>query len=192
MTGKNIQLNSAIKNRWSPGAFSKETVTDEMLHLLFEASRWAPSSRNEQPWNYYYARRENEDEFAQFVDCLIEKNQKWAKHAPVLMVSVMQKYFAYKNLPNGKALHDIGAANVSMAIQAAEMGMQVHQMGGFDKEKAVALLRIDTELFEPVTFMAVGFPEIPEQMDDELIKRELQHNTRKKQSSFVFRIGGGK
>jgi nitroreductase len=192
MTGKNMKLNTAIKNRWSPGAFSKETVTDEMLHLLFEASRWAPSSRNEQPWNYYYARRENEYEFAQFVDCLIEKNQNWAKHAPVLMVSVMQKYFAYKNLPNGKALHDIGAANVSMAIQAAEMGMQVHQMGGFDKEKAIALLRIDTDLFEPVTFMAVGFPVIPEQMDDEMIKRELQHNTRKKQSSFVFRVGSKK
>ncbi|MFW5773620.1 MAG: nitroreductase family protein, partial [Tangfeifania sp.] len=41
-----MKLNKAIDERWSPRAFSGQKVTDEMINLLFEAARWAPSSRN--------------------------------------------------------------------------------------------------------------------------------------------------
>lgn len=33
---ENIQLNEAIKNRWSPRTFKEDAVTDEMIFLLFE------------------------------------------------------------------------------------------------------------------------------------------------------------
>src|SRR5690606_38153986 len=105
-----MQLNNAIKNRWSPRAFSDKPVTGEMLNLLFEAARRAPSSRNGQPWNYYFVRRENENVFGDFLDILTGNNPDWAKEAQVLIISVLKKNFDYKNLPNGKALHDIGAA----------------------------------------------------------------------------------
>lgn len=186
---ENKKLNRAIKNRWSPKAFTDKPVTDEMLKLLFEAARWAPSSRNEQPWRYFYARREDKKAFAQLSECLTGGNQEWAPQARVLMVSVMKKNLDYKNRPNGKALHDTGAANVSIAIQAAEMGLQVHQMGGFDKEKATALLQLDTDNYEPVTFFAVGFPAHPEELTDELEKRKTQHLSRKEQKEFVFQLG---
>ena len=58
-----MQLNKAIKNRWSPRAFSDKPVTDEIINLLFEAARRAPSSQNKQPWNYYFVRRENQNVF---------------------------------------------------------------------------------------------------------------------------------
>jgi nitroreductase len=185
---ENIKLNEAIKNRWSPRKFKDKPVTDEMLHLLFEAARRAPSSRNEQPWNYYFAKKEDESSFNQLFECLTEGNKVWAQSAQVLMVSVMKKYFDFKNLPNGKALHDLGAANMSMAIQASEIGLQAHQMGGFEKEKASELLQLDKEKFEPVTMIAVGFPAEKETFSEDDKKRLEQHNTRKEQKEFVFRL----
>lgn len=181
-----MQLNKAIKNRWSPLVFSEKPVTDEMLELLFEAARRAPSSRNEQPWNYYYTKRENDKIFADLLELLTGNNPDWAKEARVLIISVLKKNYDYKNRPNGKALHDIGAANVSIAIQAAEMGLQVHQMGGFDKEKVTEYLQLDVEKFEPITVFAVGFPDEKRLPSDNLKARKIQSNSRKEINEFVF------
>ncbi len=182
-----MQLNKAIKERWSPRFFSDKPVSDEMLDLLFEAARWAPSSRNAQPWNYYYARK-GEKAFNDIVEILTGSNPDWAKKAQVLIISVLKKKHDYKNLTNGKALHDIGAANALMAVQAAELGMQVHQMGGFDKENATKYLKLDTENFEPVTCIAVGFPGDVKLLSEDLQKRETQPRKRKEQKEFVTKL----
>lgn len=186
-----MQLNKAIESRWSPRAFSEKPVTGEMLQLLFEAARWAPSSRNAQPWNYFYARK-GEQEFDVMVGILTGNNPGWAKQAQVLIISVMKKKHDYKNRPNGKALHDMGAASAMMAVQAAEMGLQLHQMGGFDKQKAAEYLKLDTEIFEPVTCIAVGFPGEANQLPDDLKKSELQKRNRKEQKEFVKKVGESK
>lgn len=182
-----MKLNKAIENRWSPRAFTDEKVTGEMLNLLFEAARWAPSSRNAQPWKYFYARK-GEKEFDKIVDLLTGNNPDWAKNAQVLIISVIKKKHDYKNRPNGKALHDMGAASALMAVQAAEMGFQIHQMGGFDKEKAINFLNLDTEKYEPVTCIAVGFPGEVDKLPHDLKKSEKQPRTRKEQKDFVFRL----
>ena len=183
-----MQLNNALKNRWSPRAFSDKPVNKEMIQLLFEAARRAPSSRNAQPWKYYYVQRENIKVFNDIVAILTGNNPEWAKEAQLLIISVLKKNLDYKNQPNGKALHDIGAANVSIAIQAAEMGLQVHQMGGFDKEKATVYLNLDNDNFEPVTIFAVGFPDEERQQTEDCIKRKIESQTRKKPEDFVFEI----
>ena len=100
----------------------------------------------------------------------------------------MKKNYDYKSRPNSKALHDIGAANVSIAIQAAEMGLQVHQMGGFDKEKTSDYLKLDTENFEPVTVFAVGFPDEKREQAEDTVQRKKQSGSRKEISEFVFEI----
>ena len=182
-----MQLNKAIKDRWSPRSFSDKPVTDEMLNLLFEAARWAPSSRNAQPWNYFFARR-GEKAFDDVLEILTGNNPDWAKNAQVLIISVLKKKHDYKNRPNGKALHDIGAANALLAVQAAEMGMQVHQMGGFDNEKATEYLKLDTENYSPVTCIAVGFPDDANQLPDDPKKQELQARRRKNQEEFVIKL----
>lgn len=183
-----MQLNKAIKNRWSPRAFNNKIISDEMIALLFKAAGRAPSARNEQPWKYYYTKRENQESFNDILKILTGNNPDWAKEAQLFILSVMKKNYDYKNRPNGKALHDIGAANVSIAIQAAEMGLQVHQMGGFDKEKASNLLQLDTEKYEPVTVFAIGFPDDKRPMTDDLNQRKLQSQSRKELKDFVFQM----
>ena len=183
-----MQINKAIKERWSPKAFSEKAVSKKMIELLFEAARRAPSARNEQPWQYYFVERSNKNIFGDILGLLTGINPDWAKESQLFIISVMKKNYDYKNKPNGKALHDIGAANVSIAIQAAEMGLQVHQMGGFDKEKTSEYLKLDPEKFEPVTVFAVGFPDDEREQTTELIQRKKQSESRKEIGEFVFKL----
>ena len=103
-------IHDLLRRRWSPRAFADRPVEREKLLSVLEAARWAPSSNNEQPWHYIVARREEPDEFARLLACLVERNQSWAKAAPVLMLSVATTTFARNGHPNRHALHDAGQA----------------------------------------------------------------------------------
>lgn len=45
-------IHDLIARRWSARAFSTKPVEKSKLFSILEAARWAPSSRNEQPWRY--------------------------------------------------------------------------------------------------------------------------------------------
>jgi nitroreductase len=51
------KINSLFVNRWSPRSMSREELNDEDIMGLFEAARWTPSSFNNQPWRFIYAKR---------------------------------------------------------------------------------------------------------------------------------------
>ena len=54
-------INELIAKRWSARAFSTRTVEKSKLLSILEAARWAPSSRNEQPWRYIVFTNDNPD-----------------------------------------------------------------------------------------------------------------------------------
>ncbi|MGC2441550.1 MAG: nitroreductase family protein, partial [Nitrososphaeraceae archaeon] len=53
-------INPLILNRWSPRSMTGEELKNEDIMSLFEAARWAPSSYNNQPWRFIYAKRNTE------------------------------------------------------------------------------------------------------------------------------------
>src|SRR4051812_13695224 len=79
-------VHDLLRKRWSPRAFADRAVERDKLLSVLEAARWAPSSNNEQPWSFVVATRDEPGEFARLLACLVEKNQSWAKSAPVLMI----------------------------------------------------------------------------------------------------------
>src|SRR5215208_4639816 len=101
-------IHDLLRRRWSPRAFADRPVEREKLLSVMEAARWAPSSFNEQPWSFLVATKDRPDEHARMLECLAEKNQTWAKAAPVLMISVASLHFARNGKPNRHALHDVG------------------------------------------------------------------------------------
>src|SRR5437868_2953172 len=128
-------IEEILKRRWSPRAFSDRMVGSEKLRSLFEAARWAPSSFNAQPWSFIVATKEKPEEHARLLSCLVEKNQQWARLAPVLMVSVAKLKFEKTGKPNRHAFHDVGLAMGNMLVEATALGLCVHQMAGFSPEK---------------------------------------------------------
>ena len=131
-----------IKKRWSPRAFADRRVEPETLKQLLEAARWAASSFNEQPWRFILATKDEPEHYARVLDCLIEGNQAWAQHAPVLMLTVARKTFTRNGKPNRHAWHDVGLAMGNMVAQATALGLLLHQMAGILPEKARVVFAI--------------------------------------------------
>jgi nitroreductase len=123
---------------------------------LFEAARWAPSSSNNQPWRYIFASKNDSEKHHQILDCLVEGNKIWAVNAPLLIIT-LAKTLTNTGKPYKHNFYDTGAANMSLALQAAALGMQAHIMGGFDVEKVKKSFLLDDSL-EPIVIIAVGYP----------------------------------
>ncbi len=187
----NYPIHELLRQRWSPRAFSDRMVEPEKLRSLLEASRWAPSSFNEQPWNFIMTTKEDRTEYDRLLSCLTETNILWAQEAPVLMVSVAKLYFTETGKPNRHAFHDVGLASENLAIQATSMGLFVHMMAGFYPDKVRELFKIP-EGYEPVAAIALGYPGDPQTLPERLRERELTPRRRKLLQEFVFTGQWGK
>ena len=177
-------IHDLLRRRWSPRAFSDRMVEPEILRSLFEAARWAPSSNNEQPWHFIVGTKAEMTAYDRLFQCLKEGNKKWAFRAPVLMLSVARLNFEDEGVPNRHALHDTGMAAFSLTMQATALGLFVHQMAGFEIDKARNDLAIPSG-FEPVAMIAVGYPGDPAELPDYLRERELKPRERNAIGKFV-------
>lgn len=178
-------VSQAIRDRWSPRAFSDKLLTPETLRSLFEAARWAPSSNNEQPWAYIVATRDDKENFDKILSVLVEFNAGWAKNAAALAIAVSKLTFAKNNTPNRNAHYDVGAASSQLSLEATILGIRVHQMAGFDPEKARQVFGIPAG-WEAIAAMAIGYPGDPKSLPTHLHDREVAPRTRKPLSEFVM------
>ena len=175
-----------IKNRRSRRAFvHNKLIEAEKIKSLFEAARWAPSSVNEQPWVYVYATKDQHELWDKIFESLNESNRVWAKDAPLLVVSLARKNYLRNDHPNNSAKYDVGAANAFLSLQATYLGLNVHQMGGFDHSLLRKNLNVP-ENFDVGVVMAIGYPGDPEQLPLSLREREVSPRLRHLQNEFVM------
>lgn len=177
-------VSELIQNRRSTRVFRNERVPEEKIYSLFEATRWAPSSVNEQPWLYLYATPEQTELWNTMIEPLSDGNKAWVKDAPLLILSLARKTFLRNGVENFYAMYDLGGANALLAIQAVDLGLQVRQMAGFDRERARVSLNIPNE-FELGVFIAVGYPGNVEILPEPIKTKELAPRTRFLQQEFV-------
>jgi nitroreductase len=184
-TQNKYPIHDLIKSRWSPLAFDSRLVESEKIASLLEAARWAASCYNDQPWYFFIATKDNPQEYEKMLSCLVEANQRWAKNAPVLMISAARLYFQRNHNPNRHAFHDVGLAMGNLTLQAQSLGLFVHQMAGFEVEKTQAIYHL-REGVEPVAAIAIGYPGDVNQLPEDLQQRELSPRNRKPLEDFVF------
>jgi nitroreductase len=183
-------IEEILRRRWSPRTFSERSVEPEKLQSLFEAARWAASSFNEQPWNFIVATKQDPEQHARLLSCLVEGNQRWARAAPVLMASVAKLNFDKTGKPNRHAFHDVGLAVQNMVVQATALGLFVHQMAGFSPEKVREIYGVPAG-FEPVAAMAVGYGLAADELPEASREFDLGARSRKPVNSFVFEAHWG-
>jgi nitroreductase len=186
---KKAQTDHAIQEliaaRWSPYGFADRSVSPADICSLLEAARWAASSYNEQPWSYIVATRDEPNEFAKALSCLVEANQAWAKAAPVLMLCCTRLNFTQNGKPNSAAQHDLGLAAGNLSLEATARGLAVHQMIGIDPAKVRELYQVPDDV-QPLTALAIGFAADPATLPEKLRERDLAPRTRKPLTEFVF------
>ena len=148
------KINSLFVNRWSPRSMTGEDIDDEDLMSLFEAARWAPSSYNNQPWRFIYAKR-NTENWNKLFGLLYEGNKVWAKNAAALVVVISRKNFEYNEKPSITHQFDAGAAWENLALEASDRGIATHGMQGFDYQRARTDLEIP-ESYDVMAMIAIG------------------------------------
>ena len=167
-------INPLILNRWSPRSMSGEALDDDEIMSLFEAARWAPSSYNNEPWRFIYAKR-NSEHWNRFFNLLMEPNKLWAKNAAILVVVISRKNFEFNEKPAVTHQFDAGSAWENLALEASSRDIVAHGMQGFDYKKAGVDLRIPPN-FEVMAMIAIGKKGPKEILPAELQEKEKLTN----------------
>ncbi|HVT01827.1 MAG TPA: nitroreductase family protein [Thermoanaerobaculia bacterium] len=157
-------------DRWSPRAFLRDPISEEVLSGLFEAARWSPSCFNEQPWLFMYADRSPEIETYRSI--LVPKNLVWAGNAPVLSIVFGARRFAKSGKENRWHGFDAGSAWTSLALAARRAGLYTHAMAGFDEEKAYELLGVPKADYEAMAAIVIGRRADPAVLPEDVARNE--------------------
>ena len=154
--------------RWSPRSFSPECIPLSDLTKIIDAARWSPSTLNEQPWLFFTAEKDSST-FKNFIACLSEGNQIWARNAPVLGFLVARNFFKNRDKENLLAGFDCGAAWMALTIQARFLGYYTHGMGGIDREMIKDLLVLNEKEHKVIMGFALG-----KKADSKFLPQKLQ------------------
>lgn len=184
-------IHDILKNRYSTRAFSDRAIDNEKILSLFEAARWSPSSRNEQPWRFIVGTKEDQTTFNKIAGILNPTNLLWASKAPLLILTIAKLDINSAEQINRHAYHDLGLAIANLTFQASAFELYMHQMGGFDQQRARDIFKIPAN-YDPVTVLAVGYKGNLELLPENLKVRELSERKRKDLSDIVFSEKFGK
>jgi nitroreductase len=184
-------VSDLISRRWSARAFSTKSVEKSKLLSILEAARWAPSSRNEQPWRYIVFTDDNPEGLKKAQSVLKEIND-YAKRAPILICAIARKIYSDTGLPNRLYFHDLGAANENMFLEAFNQGLIMHEMGGFDVQKAREIFDIPED-YEVGIMIAIGYQATYHVLPLRLKEKVFTPRIRKPLSeiAFVEKLGNG-
>lgn len=160
----NTGVDSMFIERWSPRAFQKHPISDEVMTRIMDAARWSPSCFNAQPWRFYTS---TEASFDDFLNLLVEGNQAWAKDVSVIGFLVGQKNFEHNGKPNAWSGFDSGAAWMAMSLQARMEGLYTHGMGGIKADEVADYLNLDSAESEVLMGFTIGKLADLDQLDDE-------------------------
>ncbi len=179
----NYPIENIFIKRWSPRAMSGEPISEKELMTLFEAARWAPSSYNNQPWRFIYAKRDTEH-WPQFLALLAESNRIWAKDAAALVIVASHNNFEKTGKPSRTHSFDTGAAWENLALQAEASNLVAHGMEGFNYDAAAKLANLPAD-YTVEAMIAIGRHGKTESLPEKLQAVE-QPNDRKPLNEIVF------
>jgi nitroreductase len=173
-----LPIVKCINKRFSPRIFSKEPIPQNDLEIIFEAARFAPSARFNQPWFYYYVRK-GTVEYEKLFECVPERNY-WAKTAPVIIIACYDPTEPVDG-KNKWAQYDLGASVATLVLQATELGYYCRQIGSFDSGKTKTEFAIldPLQVFTLIVVGKMGNEEDYEKADPEIVKKDLTPYPRK-------------
>ena len=171
-------IHELISARWSGRAYDcNKILTRKKIISLLEAARWAPSCSGYQPWRYIICDKlSNELSWSKALECLSEGNQKWAKNAPLLLLTCADSKGSNDNI-NRWCEYDTGAASENLCLQATALGLMAHQMGGFSVEKARSYFDIP-ESYVPMAIISIGYQLAEDIIPDNMKNREYSDRNR--------------
>ena len=151
------EIHPLLRDRWSSRSFDETHVLDDdVLEQLLEAARWSPSAGNSQPWAFLVSLR-GEPGHDRFIETLSRGNSGWVPGASAVLVSLFKSgddedpSFTYSDY----AAYDLGQSVAHLTVQAAALGLGVHQFAGFDHDAVAQEFAVPLS-WQVTTAIAVG------------------------------------
>ena len=113
------------------------------------------------------------------------------KETPILICAITRKTYSDNGNHNRLHFHDLGAANENMFLEAFNQGLIMHEMGGFNVQKAREVFNIPEE-FEAGIMIAVGYQDSHLILPTGLREKAFAPRQRKRLSEIAFleELGG--
>lgn len=180
-------LHPLLAGRRSLRAYQDRPVESEKLRLVLEAGRWAPSFGNRQPWKFIAVTdRAALDRLHQ----ALTPGNAWARRAPAVIVVAARPEDAM--IVEGKTyyLFDCALATQNMLLQAFDLGLLAHPIGGWNEAKVREALAIPDEV-RVVVLIVLGYEGSPDVLDEEARKKDERPPGRKPLDEVACADGWG-
>ncbi len=150
-----------IRKRRSIRAYRPNPIPDELLSIVLEAARLAPSARNDQPWHFIVVKDKSIRE-AMVEAC---RGQSFVAEAPVIIVGCADLRVARSHIGGFMDSYpvDLAIAFDHLMLVAAELGLGTCWIGAFNENKVKEILRLP-KCVRPVGITPLGFPAESPQM----------------------------
>lgn len=138
---------TAIKQRRSIRKFTEKEVEEEKLNTVLDAARWAPSSKNSQPWEFIVIR-----DVATLKKIAVEA--KYGKFIPEAPAAV-----AFVTDPSKSNFHEVDGTLATQNFQLAAwaLGLGTCWIGTMNRERVKEILGVPDDKFL-LTVMPIGYP----------------------------------
>jgi len=142
-----MRVTEAIRMRRSIRKFKDRRVSLDLIWEIIDYARWAPSSKNRQPWEFIVTFDKKKIDFISKA-----KGQEWICEVPaiILIISDPNKSPVYHDIDTAMAVQ-----NISLA--ALEYGLGTCWIGIYENKEVKRLFKIPDNLIL-VGALAIGYP----------------------------------
>jgi nitroreductase len=159
-----MEILPAIENRRSVRKYQQRDIPDELVRLLLESARLAPSGNNVQPWRYIVIRS------AEMRERVMQAshNQKWMVQAPLFIAAVadleargkVAKGLAIDEQSSQadvkKIIRDTAIATEHLVLQAEHLGLSTCWVAHFTQQDIRPVLGVPENRYV-VAVIVVGY-----------------------------------
>lgn len=178
-----MDIFEAIKARRSRRVYASKVVEPEKIEKLLEALRWAPSSRNTQPWNVIVVT--SKDALEKIYQAYTPGNQLWIHAVPLFFIFIAKPEWGdFKGGQPGYLL-DNGMAAQNVMLAATALGLASTPMWGWD-EHAMRLALDIPEGYRVVLSLALGYAGNLADFPEEVQLKDQRERVRKETKEIVF------
>jgi nitroreductase len=118
------------------------------------------------------------------LESLLMEGNAWARNAAVLAYLFAKRRFDHNDKENRVALFDCGSAWMSLALQARELGLYAHGMGGIHVDRTYEALGVPEDRYQAICGIAIGrYGDLEKVPEDQ----RVTPNGRRPIESFAFR-----
>ncbi len=145
----------AIRNRRTVRRFKSNPVDEEMLQMILEAGRWAPSFSNLQPWRFIVIRDSG------LKIALDEEARKSVLHLGINQAPVVILVCVDRRIDPLHAIEAGAAATQNMTLAAQSLGLGAGWIGiwGTEAEASIQKLLKLPETVRAVSLLPIGVPD---------------------------------